>query len=94
MRKVTKKKVADLERKIAELDSKGDVLVEKYQTLTKDANVLLVKYGGQMYKHINEEVEARMDDIEYRILKKLVDGKYFELKMREKNGHRKVKEND
>lgn len=88
MRNNLKIEVTEFEQKIAELERQCDALVEKYRKITQCSNKLLQEYGSQISRHIDAEVEARINDIEYRILKKLVDGDVFELKVKKPNKSR------
>ena len=45
---------------------------------------MLVKAGSKIGKRIDDRVDINIDAIEYRMLKKLVDGNMFELKMKDK----------
>ena len=77
-------RVIELEQKIKDLEEQSDKLAEKFNDIEGGFNVLLVKAGSKIGKRIDDRVDVNMDAIEYRILKKLVDGNMFELKMKEK----------
>ena len=77
-------KVAELEQNIKELDELAKKLGEALSDVDKHFNELLMKYGSEVRKQVHKQIDEDIDNIEYRILQKLVDGELFELKMKEK----------
>lgn len=81
-------KVAELEQNIKELDELANKLGEALSDVDKHFSKLLIKYGAEVRKQVHEQIDEDIDNIEYRILQKLVDGELFELKMKEKKGEK------
>ena len=77
-------RVVELEQKIKELEETSKKLDKNLSDIEGAWSDLLVKFGDRVRKTVWDEVDSNMDDIEYRILKKLVDGNMFELKMKDK----------
>lgn len=77
-------RVVELEQKIKELEETSEKLDKNLSDVEGAWSVLLVKFGDRIRKTIWDEVDSNIDNIEYRMLKKLVDGNMFELKMKEK----------
>ena len=77
-------RVVELEQKIKELEETSKKLDKNLSDIEGAWSALLVKFGDRVRKTVWDEVDNNMDDIEYRILKKLVDGNMFELKMKDK----------
>ena len=74
----------ELEEKIGELEQSAHILDEKLSDVEGAWSALLVEFGARVRELVEEQVDCSMDEIEYRILKKLVHGDIFELKMRDK----------
>lgn len=81
-------KVAELEQNIKELDELAKKLGEALSDVDKHFNKLLMKYGAEVRKQVHKQIDEDIDNIEYRILQKLVDGELLELKMKEKKGEK------
>lgn len=81
-----KDKIDELEKKILELEKLAESLDEKLSDIEGAWSMLIVKFGNEIRKRIDDRVDADIDEIEYKILKKLVDGNMFELKMKNKDG--------
>ena len=77
-------RVVELEQKIKDLEEQSEKLDEKFNDIEGRFDALLVKAGSKIGKRIDDRVDTNIDAIEYKILKKLVDGNMFELKMKEK----------
>lgn len=77
-------KISELEKRIKELEETSEKLDENLSDIEGAWSALLVKFGDRIRKTIWDEVDSDIDNIEYRMLKKLVDGNMFELKMKEK----------
>ena len=76
-------RVIELEQKIKELEETSEKLDKNLSDIEGAWSGLLVKFGNQIRKTVWDEVDSEVDDIEYRMLKKLVDGNMFELKMKD-----------
>ena len=77
-------RVVGLEQKVKELEETSEKLDKNLSDIEGAWSALLVKFGDRIRKTIWDEVDSDIDNIEYRMLKKLVDGNMFELKMKEK----------
>lgn len=77
-------RVVELEEKIKELEETSKKLDENLSDIEGAWSALLVKFGDRVRKTVWDEVDSKIDDIEYKMLKKLVDCNMFELKMKEK----------
>lgn len=82
-------RVVELEQKIKDLEEQSEKLDEKFNDIEGGFNVLLVKAGSKIGKRVDDRVDTNIDAIEYRILKKLVDGNMFELRMKNKSKEEK-----
>ena len=81
-------KVAELEQNIRELNELAKKLGEALSDVDKHFSELLMKYGFEVRKQVREQIDEDIDNIEYRIIQKLVDGELLELKMKEKKGEK------
>ena len=77
-------RVVGLEQKVKELEETSEKLDKNLSDIEGAWSALLVKFGDRIRKTIWDEVDSDIDNIEYRMLKKLVDGNMFELKMKDK----------
>lgn len=75
--------ITELEEKITELEKLAKSLDEKFSDVEGAWGELLAKSGNRVRSIVDNQVDARIDEVEYRMLKKLVDGNIFELKMKE-----------
>lgn len=81
--------VYQLEEKIKMLERHTVELEDKLEDIEAHFSNLLVKFGNEIRKTIDDRVDTNIDLIEYKILKKLVDGNMFELKMKTKTKEEK-----
>ena len=82
--KVKNERLDNLEQRLVELEELSNKLDDKLSDIEATFDSLLVKFGAKVRKVATEEVDCRIEQIEYDMLKKLVDGEMFELKIREK----------
>lgn len=78
-----------LEEKIKMLEHYTVELEDKLENIEAHFDHLVVKFGNGIRKTIDDRVDTNIDSIEYKILKKLVDGNMFELKMKNKTKEEK-----
>lgn len=81
--------VYQLEEKIKMLERHTVELEDKLEDIDGHFSNLVVKFGSKIRKTIDDRVDTNIDSIEYKILKKLVDGNMFELKMKNKTKEEK-----
>lgn len=79
-------KLETLESKIKELEALSTKLDKALSDVDAHFSELVKKFGGNIAIRIDRDIDYRIDELEYRMLKKLLDGKHLELKMREKGG--------
>lgn len=81
-------RVKIIEHHISEFEEREIELDRKLSDIDNTYEELIVKFGNRIGARIDKQVDANIDEIEYRILKKLVDGNMFELNMKNwgKNG--------
>lgn len=77
-------KLETLESKIKELEALSNSLNEALSNTERQFNSLIVKFGDKIGARIDHDIDCHIDELEYRMLKKLLDGEHLELKMREK----------
>ena len=81
--------VYQLEEKIKMLEHRTVELEDRLEDIEAHFGSLLVKFGDEIRKTIDDRVDTNIGSIEYKILKKLVDGNMFELKMKNKTKEEK-----
>ena len=81
-------KLETLESKIKELEALSTKLNKALSDVDEHFSELVKKFGGNIAARIDRDIDARIDELEYRMLKKLLDSEYLELKMREKGGEK------
>ena len=78
-------RTVELEEKIKKLERQSKKLEEKLEDCETYFSQLVIKFGHKIRERVDEQIDKKMDEVEYRILKKLVDGDMFELKMKDKD---------
>ena len=61
-----KDKIDELEKKILELEKLAESLDEKLSDIEGAWSVLIVKFGNEIRKRIDDRVDANIDEIEYK----------------------------